>query len=141
MNRLKRTVWTAAGTSAVVLGLIGIAVPVLPTTPFLLLAAYCYARGSRRFLHWLLNNHLFGAYITAYREGRGIPRRQKVLTIAALWLTIGWTGLFAVPVWWVQLPLLGVAVGVTAHLLRSKTLLPEDQGRPAPRVEPAETPD
>jgi uncharacterized membrane protein YbaN (DUF454 family) len=96
-------------------------VPVLPTTPFLLLAAICYARSSERFYHWLLNNRWFGEYIKNYREGRGIPLREKTLTLIALWLTIGFTTLLVVSAWWGQLILLGVAVGVTIHLVRIKT--------------------
>ena len=105
----------------VVLGVLGIFVPVLPTTPFLLLAAICYARSSERFYHWLLNNRWFGEYIKNYREGRGIPLREKTLTLIALWLTIGSTILLVVSAWWGQLILLGVAVGVTIHLVRIKT--------------------
>lgn len=100
-------------------------VPVLPTTPFLLLAAVCYARSSERFYHWLLNNRWFGEYIKNYRDGRGIPLREKTLTIIALWLTIGFTTLFVVSVWWIQIILLGIAVGVTIHLVRTKTFDPD----------------
>jgi uncharacterized membrane protein YbaN (DUF454 family) len=96
-------------------------VPVLPTTPFLLLAAICYARSSERFYHWLLNNRWFGAYVKNYREGRGIPVREKTLTLITLWLTIGFTARFVVSAWWGKLILLGVAVGVTIHLVRIKT--------------------
>jgi len=87
----------------------------------LLLAAICYARSSERFYHWLLNNRWFGEYIKNYREGRGIPLREKTLTLIALWLTIGFTTLLVVSAWWGQLILLGVAVGVTIHLVRIKT--------------------
>ena len=106
----------------VALGILGVFVPVLPTTPFLLLAAICFARSSERFYRWLLNNRWLGEYIKNYREGRGIPLRIKILTLIALWLTIGFTTLFVVSAWWGQLVLLGVAVGVTIHLVRIKTL-------------------
>jgi len=96
-------------------------VPVLPTTPFLLLAVICYARSSERFYHWLLNNRWFGEYIKNYREGRGIALREKILTLIALWLTVGFTTLFVVSAWWDRLIFLGVAVGVTIHLVRIKT--------------------
>ena len=109
------------GTLCVVLGVLGIFVPILPTTPLLLLAAVCYARSSERFYHWLLNNRWFGDYIKNYREGRGIPLRIKILTLIALWLTIGFTALRLVSVWWGQFILLAVAVGVTIHLVRVKT--------------------
>ena len=97
----------------------------LPTTPFLLLAAVCYARSSKRFYDWLMANRWCGAYIRNYREGRGITLRQKALTISLLWLTIGYTVWFVLSLWWVKLILLGVAGGVTFHLIRMKTLKPE----------------
>ena len=125
MNRLARFLLIGFGTLCVALGVVGIFVPILPTTPFLLLAAFCYARSSQRFLNWLLTNRWFGAYIKDYREGRGIPRPQKALTIIALWLTIGFSALYAVPVWWGRLLLIAVAIGVTFHLLRIRTFKPD----------------
>lgn len=107
----------AAGTVAVALGVVGIVVPLLPTTPLLLLAAFCYARSSERFYHWLMDSPCLGGYIRNYRAGRGIPLLQKVLTIAALWITITATALLAVSALWLRLALLAVAVGVTVHLL------------------------
>ena len=122
MNRMIKGLWVAGGSLSVALGVIGIFFPVLPTTPFLLLAAFCYARSSERFYHWLLNNRWFGAYIHNYREGRGIPLTEKILAISSLWLTIGFSVLFVVQVMWVKLLLLAIAVGVTIHLVRIKTL-------------------
>lgn len=110
-----------AGTICVGLGAIGIFVPLLPTTPFLLLAAVCFARSSPRLLHWLTHNRWFGRYLRIYREGRGIPRREKILTIALLWITI------AIAIWlfadhlWLRLALVLIATAVTIHLLRIKT--------------------
>jgi len=80
----------------VALAVLGLFLPVLPTTPFLLLAAVCYARSSERFYHWLMTNRWFGEYIRNYREGRGIPLKQKVLTISLLWVTIGYAAAFIV---------------------------------------------
>ena len=121
MKKFIRVLLIACGTLCVALGVLGIFVPVLPTTPFFLLAAVCYARSSERFYHWLLNNRWFGEYVKNYREGRDIPLREKILTLIALWLTIGFTTLRFVSVWWGQLILLGVAVGVTIHVVRIKT--------------------
>ena len=121
MNRIVRFLLICSGTLCVALGVVGIFVPILPTTPFLLLAAFCYARSSQRFLNWLLTNRWFGGYIKNYREGHGIPRREKVLTIMALWLTVGLSALYAVSLWWARALLIAVAVGVTFHLLRIKT--------------------
>jgi len=121
VSRLARALLVACGTLAVALGALGVFLPVLPTTPFLLLAAVCYARGSQRCHHWLLHNRLFGRYIRDYREGRGVTLRHKVVALALLWLTIGFAAGWVVPVWWGRLLLLGIAAGVTVHLVRMKT--------------------
>lgn len=121
MSPAARYALIAAGTLATALGLIGIFVPVLPTTPFLLLAAALYARSSQRFYTWLTTNRLFGSYLRNYREGRGIPLPHKVVTIALLWLTILLTAFLALPSWPLRALLLAVACGVTWHLARVKT--------------------
>lgn len=125
MNRIVRTILIICGTVSVALAVIGIFVPILPTTPFLLLAGVCYARSSHRFHRWLLTNRWFGEYLRNYREGRGMPLREKVVTLAALWLTVGFSVLVVVPVWWGRLLLLAIALGVTVHLLRIRTYRPE----------------
>ena len=124
MKRLTRTLLIAGGTLCVALAVLGLFLPVLPTTPFLLLAAVCYARSSERFYHWLMTNRWFGAYIRNYREGRGIPLWHKVAAISLLWLTIGYAACVVVPQWWVKGILLGIAVAVTVHLLKTKTAKP-----------------
>ncbi len=121
MKNARRVLFIACGTLSIVLGVIGLLLPVVPTTPFLLLAAFCYARGSRRFHHWLLTNRWCGEYIRNYIEGRGIPFRQKALTIGLLWFSIWFTAGFLVPRWWMKLILLGIAAGVTVHIARIKT--------------------
>jgi len=87
-NRTLRALLIASGTISLALGIIGIVIPVLPTTPFLLLAAACYARSSEKFYKWLIGNRFFGKYILNYKEGRGIPARIKVLSITFLWAAI-----------------------------------------------------
>ncbi len=121
-DRLVRWGLISAGTFFVVLGFLGILIPLLPTTPFLLLAAACYARGSRRFYDWLLNNRLFGKYIKDYIAGRGISFRTKVLSISLLWLTIGYSTLFVMPLFFGKIVLVLIAVTVTIHILKIKTL-------------------
>lgn len=125
MKNLSRNLLIALGTLCVAMGMVGMFVPILPTTPFLLLAAVCYVRSSRRFYRWLTTNRWFGAYIRNYREGRGIPLKQKVLTLALLWLSIGYAAGFVVAPWWGKLLLVGIAVGVTAHLAAVRTYKPE----------------
>ncbi|GHD98240.1 membrane protein [Defluviimonas sp. 20V17] len=81
-----RVIWAIAGLSALSLGLLGAVLPLLPTVPFLLLAAFCFARGSDRLHHWLLAHRLFGPPIKAWRDHGAIPRRGKIaasLSIAA----------------------------------------------------------
>jgi uncharacterized membrane protein YbaN (DUF454 family) len=107
------------------LAVLGILLPVMPTTVFLLLAAYCYGRGSPAFYDWLVNRSVFASYIRNYRDGKGIPLLQKVLTIALLWLSIGATILVAHLSLWLDLALLAVAAGVTTHLVMLKTRQPE----------------
>ena len=125
MRSLIRPLLIAIGTLSVALGVLGMFVPILPTTPFLLLAAACYARSSDRFLHWLLHNRWFGTYIRDYREGRGMPRSTKLLTLLALWVTLALSATLATPAWWMRIMLLVVGVGVTIHLLRIKTYVVE----------------
>jgi uncharacterized membrane protein YbaN (DUF454 family) len=112
---LKRYLLIALGTLSLAIGIVGIFTPVLPTTPFLLLAAACYLRSSERFHRWLMNNRVFGSYIRNYTEGRGIPLRVKLFTIALLWVTIG-ISIWLVSNMIVTAVLLFVAVGVSLHI-------------------------
>ena len=113
------------GTVCVGLGVLGMFLPLLPTTVFLLMAAYCYSRSSERFHTWLLNNRLFGTYIRNYKSGQGISMRQKVTTISILWVSIGVSIWFLGGGFWSTLLLLAVAIGVTLHLVLLKTYRPE----------------
>ena len=121
------TLLIVSGTICVTLGILGIFLPVLPTTPFLLLAAFCYARSSKQYHNWLMTNRFCGQYIRNYLEGKGITRKQKVLTILFLCLTIGHTAGFVVTLWWIKIILFGIGIGVTIHLIRIKTFKPEGQ--------------
>jgi uncharacterized membrane protein YbaN (DUF454 family) len=112
----KRRLLIAAGTVCAGLGIIGIFVPILPTTPFLLLAAACYMRSSERSYRWLTSNRIFGAYVRNYIEGRGMPIKIKIFTILLLWLAIGLTVTFAVQDSVVRIILICIAVGVTVHI-------------------------
>ena len=122
IGNLSKGVLIIAGTSFAGLGILGIFLPLLPTTPFLLLAAACYARSSERFYNWLLNNRWFGHYIRNYLEGKGVPLRVKVLSICFLWITIGYSVVFVVDIFLVRIILILIAVGVTIHILSTRTL-------------------
>ena len=135
-----KSLWIIGGTLSIVMGMIGLVLPILPTTPFLLLAAYCYGRGSDRFYNWLMNRTWVGGYIRSYREGLGLPLKHKLLTILLLWLTIGFTILFVGIYWWLKVVLVAVASGVTLHILKIKTWRPESPvlDEITPSVEPVE---
>jgi len=123
-DKLIRSILIIAGTFFVGLGVIGIFVPLLPTTPFLLLAAACYARSSKRFYNWLLNNKWFGNYIKNYREGKGVPLKVKILTISILWATIIIScAIVSNLLVWIILVL--IAIGVTIHVLTIRTFKKE----------------
>jgi uncharacterized membrane protein YbaN (DUF454 family) len=122
----KRRLLIGAGTLSTALGIIGIFIPILPTTPFLLLAAACYMRSSEQFYQWLVNNRVFGAYIRNYIEGRGMPIRVKILTILLLWLGIGLSITFGVQNMIIRIVLICIAIGVTAHISLIKKRKVED---------------
>lgn len=113
------------GTVCVGLGVMGMFLPLMPTTVFLLMAAYCYSHSSERFHKWLMTNKLFGKYISDYKSGKGISLRQKVTTIVILWASIGSSIWYVAGSFWPTLILAAVAVGVTVHLLWLKTYRPE----------------
>ncbi len=117
-----RRALTAAGILCVAIGAVGVVVPVLPTTPFLLLAAACFARSSDRFYIWLMNHRWFGPTIRDYRERRGITRTTKVVAIVILWGSIAISSFLALDSWLPRLVLTVVAVAVTVHLLTLKTV-------------------
>ncbi len=122
-DKLVRAALISFGTLCVGLGVLGIVLPVLPTTPFLLLAAASYLRGSRKLYRWLLANRLFGEYLRRYLGGEGLPLAAKAVTLALLWLSLGASAFFVVParLWGVRLVLLAVGVGVTIHLMTIRT--------------------
>lgn len=120
-SKFLRVILLIFGSIFLALALIGIFLPLIPTTPFLLLTAACYARGSNRFYQWLMNNRLFGEYIKNYRENKTIPLRVKITALSMLWITILATAIFWIPIIAVKFILIGIAVGVTIHILRIKT--------------------
>ena len=121
MREIKNKLYIIFGTIFVILGVIGIFVPLMPSTIFLLIGASCYARGSQRFYTWLMNNRWLGGMIRDYREGRGIPLRQKLLTMIILWMTIGSSAYFFIENGWVKVLLICIAMGVSLHLIILKT--------------------
>jgi len=139
LRRAQLRKWTlmTIGVIAVGLGMIGVFVPLLPTTPFLLLAAACFVRSSEKLYSWLIRHRWFGDYIRHYREHRAIPLQAKIVTLALMWAAMGYTAIAVVTAWWLRAVLVVIAVGVTVHILRVKTLTREmlHHLRSAPKTE------
>jgi len=112
-----RAFLVVCGFIAVGLGIVGIILPLLPTTPFLLLASFCFIRSSDRFYHWLLNNRLLGTYIRDYVEKKAIKRNVKWATLVILWGTILLSISMVGFTLWRTLLLLTIAIGVTVHIV------------------------
>lgn len=110
------------GFVSLTLGIIGIFLPLLPTTPLLLLAAWCFVRSSERLYRWLVSNRYFGEYIRNFRENRAIPLHAKVVAVSMVWLTIGYCVVVILDKWLLRIMLLAVAVAVTWHILSYATL-------------------
>lgn len=121
-SRLAKLLLIAAGTFSAGLGILGIFLPLLPTTPFLLLAAICYAKSSEKLYNRLLNDKYLGSYIRNYREGKGIPLKVKIITVSLLILTIGYSSVFVISARWGKICLWLIAVGVGIHILSFPTL-------------------
>ena len=121
-QKLKRRLFVIAGTISVGIGVVGIFLPVLPTTPFLLLAAICYTRGSQRLYKALLYNRFIGTYIRNYIERRGMSLKMKVWTIGLLWIAIVSTAVFATESMIVRIILAVVLIGVTLHIFLIRTI-------------------
>jgi len=105
------------GTIAVALAILGVFLPLLPTTPFLLLASACYARGSKRMHAWLLGNKVFGAYLKDFEDGRGIPLRGKIVALSLMWISIIYAISRLTNMLLIAL-LVVIAIGVTIYLVK-----------------------
>ena len=116
-GRATRLGWILVGHACLGVGLLGVAVPLLPTTPFVLLAAACYVRGSRRFYTYLITHRVFGTIIRDWREYRAIPSRAKHWAIACVLLSIT-ASILAVDRIWILVVLVFIALLVIAGLLR-----------------------
>lgn len=125
-----RVLLFAGGSLSLGLGIFGIFLPVLPTTPFLILAAFLFARSSHRVHYWILHNRLFGRYIRNYVSGNGMPITAKILVLVVLWATICLSAFLAVSMLWIRILLFAVAFGVSIHILTIPTL--RDKGEDTP---------
>ena len=133
MTSIRKLLWISLGTIFLILGVIGIFVPLIPTTGPLLASAACYMRGSQRWYNWLINNRYLGSYIRNFRDKRGMPLRAKVVTLVILWPTLA-VSAWAKPVWWLWLMLLAVGIGVSWLMWKLPTLQLDPQGNAMPNA-------
>ncbi len=117
-----RYIFFTLGIIFATIGVIGIIIPMLPTTPLLVFSAFFLSKSSKKFHKWFLTNKYFGEYIRNYIEKKGMNIKSKIISISFLWITIGTTVIFSVDKLWVQLMLILTAIAVTVHLLMMKTL-------------------
>ncbi|RQV98421.1 MAG: DUF454 domain-containing protein [Calditrichaeota bacterium] len=119
---MRKSLLILAGLISLALGIIGVIIPLLPTTPLLLLSAVCFFHSSDRLYQWLMKHRIFGNYIRNYREHRALTKTSKMVILIILWVTIFYTAFIAIPVLMVQIILFIIAVLVSLHILALKTI-------------------
>jgi uncharacterized protein len=119
LNSAKKAVLVTAGSLCLALAVLGVFLPLLPTTPFLLLASACYVRSSERLHGWLMGNRMLGPYIRNFKERRGIPLRARVTTVVLLWLPLAYS-IYRLDLLWLELLLLLMGVIWSVLILRMK---------------------
>ena len=126
-NPVLRVIVFISGFVFVAIGILGMFLPLLPTTVFLLLAAWCFGRSSEKFYRWVHYNRLFGRYIRDYQSGKGMSVSSKVVSIGVLWIGILASALLTTDNLAVRILLLLIAVGVTWHVVVLKTSPPPEE--------------
>lgn len=121
MHMIKKPLLIILGSIFFGLGFIGILIPGLPTTPFLLLSAGCYVRSSDRLYAWLLNHKIFGNYIQNIRENRSISLRSKIVSLIAMWLMISLSAFVFIEILWIRILVLILGVIGTIVILLIRT--------------------
>lgn len=121
-EKVKHLLFIILGTLFLGIGCIGLIRPILPTTPFLILAAACYVRGADRIYGWMMRNRLFGEFIKNYLEGKGIKSMQKVITLVFLWVMIIFTTVYMIENMIRRIFLLIIDLTVSVHILKLPTV-------------------
>lgn len=110
-----------SGFLLVAIGVIGIFLPLLPTTIFLILASICFLKSSPKANEWLRNHKILGGYIDNYQNKSGLTRYSKIVNIIILWISISLSAIFLTDELYIKIILLAIAIGVTIHLVMIKT--------------------
>lgn len=121
MGEARRLIYILLGTLFLILGAIGIFVPLLPTTPFWLLTCWFYLRSSEKLYNRAMSNRYFGTYIKNFMVDKAIPMRSKIISIAVMWLSTILTSLFLIEYLWIKILLVLISAGVTWHILSFPT--------------------
>lgn len=121
-HRLLRWAYVVLGSLLVAIGILGVFLPLLPSTVFFLMAAGCYGKSSPAAYRWLTTNRWFGRHLRDYSEERGATVAAKAYSIGSLWLGIGVTEYFFIDNLWVRLTLVAVAIAVSVHLFSLRTI-------------------
>lgn len=116
-----RYAYLVSGILLVAIGVIGIFLPLLPTTIFLILASACFVKSSPKANEWLKNNKYLGPYLKNYQEKNGLTIKSKIFTLIFLWISILASAIFLTNEFYIKMILLAIAVGVSFHILSIKT--------------------
>jgi len=121
--KAKRLLINALGFLFIGIGAVGVFMPLLPTTPFVILAAVCFSYSNRKLYQWLRRSSLFGTYIVHYEEKQGVPMLLKIKSIIFVWISLT-LSMIALQTLWAYVLLCVIGVVVTVHLLMIKTKKP-----------------
>ena len=116
-----RLIFMSFGFTFLVIGAVGIVIPILPTTPFIIVSAFCFSKSSKRFERWISQNRYFGSYIENYKTKKGVPRDVKLQSIVFLWIMLIISGLIFSNSVYIPIILVVVGVAVTLHIALLKT--------------------
>ncbi|MBN2655752.1 MAG: YbaN family protein [Spirochaetales bacterium] len=122
---MKKILLITVGNISLSLGIAGIFLPVLPTTPFLLLSAACYVRSSKKLYLWLIHHRFLGLYIRSFIQYKAISLRAKIISLSALWIVMLSTIFFFISFLWLRALLFCIGIGVTVYLMHYRTLTEE----------------
>jgi len=120
-NSLTKYLAIIAGLLLLILGVIGIFIPILPTTPFLLLSSFLFLRSSERLYCWLMNHRILGQHIENYLKYKAVKKSIKIKALLFLWISLS-ISFYLVPITWIRILLIIVGLGVSIHLFFLKTI-------------------
>ena len=120
-NRIIRYLYITIGSISLAFGVLGIILPIIPTTPFLLLSSYCFVRSSKKLYSWLIHHKIFGSYLYHYVTYKAISKRAKTIAIAMIWISLSYC-IYIVSIWYLKLMLFAIGSFVSMYILTRKTL-------------------